>query len=384
MGKKKTAKDVMEPHSKAKVDFYQKYLERYISILVSTPFFKRINIFDVFCGRGLYEDGGHGSPLRAFDTIKDINSRIKHEKELNLNLNDKCIAHLENVKAYIDPQNKDNCVCNVSYSNENAEELLDSLADVLKNTDKETRNLIFIDPYGYKYIHKDTLEKIMSNGYTEILLFLPISFMYRFSNYAVANTNSDSIKPLKEFIESFFTKDHPIRIQEEMNVLEYIQYLTRAFSFGNKYYTTSYHIERDTNSYFALFFFSSNILGFNKILEVKWKLDEADGNGFNLPNDQYGLFDDIEAEEKKIYHYENLKSKLMSFLKEPKSNEQVFEFVLRNEYLPSHATPILKELQAANRLSVIHICDKSEARKGSFYISSDALKKQHVMIKIIS
>lgn len=31
-----------------------------------------------------------------------------------------------------------------------------------------------------------------------------------------------------------------------------------------------------------LFFMTSNLLGFEKILEVKWKLDEDDGNGFVL------------------------------------------------------------------------------------------------------
>lgn len=383
MAKKKSAKEVLGPHSAAKVEFYQKYLERYLSILVSPQYFKRINIFDVFCGRGIYDDGGHGSPLRAFDTIREVNSRISHGKTINLCLNDKCEAHIDMVKSYIDPLNQGNCVCNVYYSNENAEELLEKLSHMMLNTDKETRNLIFIDPYGYKYIHKETLERLMSNGYTEILLFLPISFMYRFSNYAV-EADSESIRPLKEFIESFFPIGHPIRMQEEMNVLEYIGHLTKAFSFDGKYFTTSYHIERDSNKYFALFFFSSNILGFNKILEVKWKLDEADGNGFKQPDLEPGLFDDIEAEEKKREHYECLKVKLLDFLKNPRTNGEVFEFVLRNEYLPSHATPILKELQDNRILSVTQQLGGDEVKKGCFYISSDGIKKQKVVLKIIS
>lgn len=269
------------------------------------------------------------------------------------------------------------------YKNENAEELLDVLANRLMKTQQDTRNLIFIDPYGYKYIHKETLEKLMSNGYTEILLFLPISFMYRFSNYAV-EADKESIMPLKEFIESFFPEGHPIREQEEMHVLDYIKYLTTAFSFGEQYYTTSYHIERDSNSYFALFFFSSSRLGFNKILEVKWKLDDEDGNGFKQPDVQLGLFDDIEAEEKKRQHYENLKQRLILFLKKPRSNEELFEFVLRSEYLPSHATPILKELQNNGFLSVKHSIDGRDAQKGSYYITSDGVKKQKVVLQIIS
>ena len=47
----------MLAHSKAKVDFYQAYLTRYLSIMSVTKFVDTINIFDVFCGRGEYADG---------------------------------------------------------------------------------------------------------------------------------------------------------------------------------------------------------------------------------------------------------------------------------------------------------------------------------------
>ena len=66
---KKSAKDIMLAHSKAKVDFYQAYLTRYLSVMSVTPYLNTINIFDVFCGRGEYADGGLGSPIRAIQTI---------------------------------------------------------------------------------------------------------------------------------------------------------------------------------------------------------------------------------------------------------------------------------------------------------------------------
>ena len=69
---KKSAKDIMLAHSKAKVDFYQAYLTRYLSVMSVTPYLNTINIFDVFCGRGEYADGGLGSPIRAIQTIIKI------------------------------------------------------------------------------------------------------------------------------------------------------------------------------------------------------------------------------------------------------------------------------------------------------------------------
>ena len=70
--KKSDVKNTMQIHSQAKVEFYKTYLERYVAILCQSHFIKHIRIYDVFCGMGIYEDGGKGSPVVAYDTIKGI------------------------------------------------------------------------------------------------------------------------------------------------------------------------------------------------------------------------------------------------------------------------------------------------------------------------
>lgn len=44
-------------HSRAKVEFYKNYLERYLRILCLSKYINNVNIYDVFCGMGIYEDG---------------------------------------------------------------------------------------------------------------------------------------------------------------------------------------------------------------------------------------------------------------------------------------------------------------------------------------
>ena len=66
---KTDAKKVMLPHSKAKLDYYQSYLRIYLPILRLASFTRNINIFDVFCGTGIYDDGTKGSPILAFEAI---------------------------------------------------------------------------------------------------------------------------------------------------------------------------------------------------------------------------------------------------------------------------------------------------------------------------
>jgi three-Cys-motif partner protein len=67
---KKNVKNTLQIHSQAKIEFYEKYLNRYLRILCLSKFIKRINIYDVFCGMGIYEDGGKGSPIVAFEARK--------------------------------------------------------------------------------------------------------------------------------------------------------------------------------------------------------------------------------------------------------------------------------------------------------------------------
>ena len=135
-----------------------------------------------------------------------------------------------------------------------ASDLLNQLCVLLNQTEKNERNFIFIDPYGYKDIHKNIFQRLMKNGKTEILLFLPISFMHRFRNYAFNDKANKGALPLKLFISEFFPESHPVRNEEEMDVIEYIEALTEAFSINNTYYTTNYFIERTMQSNYAYLF----------------------------------------------------------------------------------------------------------------------------------
>ncbi len=58
----KNVKNNVLPHTQAKLDLYKTYLKIYFSVLGNVSFVKKINIFDIFCGTGIYDDGKIGSP----------------------------------------------------------------------------------------------------------------------------------------------------------------------------------------------------------------------------------------------------------------------------------------------------------------------------------
>lgn len=58
-------------HSEAKIELYGSYLSIYLNILHRAGFVKRIFVFDLFCGEGIYENSAKGSPIIALDCIRN-------------------------------------------------------------------------------------------------------------------------------------------------------------------------------------------------------------------------------------------------------------------------------------------------------------------------
>ncbi|MDR1451613.1 MAG: three-Cys-motif partner protein TcmP [Helicobacteraceae bacterium] len=371
MSSKRDAKKSFLIHSEAKVEFYKQYLSRYLIILLQTRFVKQINIYDVFCGTGIYDDGGKGSPIVAFEIIKDVVSKYTADVKVSLIVNDKEKEKIERVKAYLEIIKED--YCDIVYYNTDIDEMFKIVKDSVLKSPSNARNLIFIDPYGYKNIRKEIIDDLTSNKKTKIILFLPISHMYRFSETAILVEGSQ-YKPLLDFINDFIPDDKKLEIASG-GVMGYIQIIADALK-HEKRFAASYYIERDAANKFALFFMTSNILGFEKILEVKWKLDDEAGRGFNKPKEP-NLFSEIDAENNRIVSLDKLERLLNDVLKETRTNIDIYRFTIINEFLPKHTNEIFTKWQKNNPRFKIYGCE----RKNAFYISHEYYKNKDVKIK---
>jgi len=369
--KKNTAKDVMQPHSEAKVAFYRAYLRRFLAIMSKNHYFDTVNIFDIFCGRGVYSDGGLGSPIRAVEAICEARQNYPSKVRFRLFLNDKVKEFVKRVQTYIQ-ENYPKTGCEIHYLNMPANELMDQLAYVLNNTKKTAKNLLFIDPYGYKEIHRTTFEELLINGRTEIMLFLPISFMHRFTHYAFDEKAAKSALPLRQFISEFFDRSHPIQHDAPMPVRQYVDELAEAFSFGGRYYTTSYLIDRDSHNRFALFFITPHQLGLEKAIEAMWELDQVEGKGFHLPADPEmpRLFDDrIFIENRHREQMEQLRMVFVGNLQQRQlTNNYIYNLTLRSGFLPKHANEVMRSLQDDGLIDVLDTKTGRSARKNTFYL----------------
>jgi len=367
--KKETKENVFE-HSRAKLEFYKNYLAQYLVVLLNDPYTHTINIYDIFCGIGIYEDGNEGSPIIA---IKNIETLLKEypSKNINLTINDKDKSKIGFVTKYIEENHKNSCDVN-SY-NLDAIEMLKIVNQQIHLSKKGVKNLVFIDPYGYKEIYKKDILNIMNSENSEIIIFLPISQMYRFSKIALTDKENKSYQPLRRFIEEFFQKNHSIHNKTYVNQLEYINDIKEALSFENRYYSASYHIHKEKKDYYALFFITNHIYGLEKILDIKWKLDDLCGKGFKKTTQQFGLFDEEFKSEKKDDCFSHFKLQLKIFLKEFKTNVDLYKFTLKMGFRPTHTVEILKTEEL--------IFDR-EVRKNSFYINYKNYKEKNIKYKV--
>jgi three-Cys-motif partner protein len=370
MKKKVNAKTNMYEHSKAKVELYTKYLATYLNILTRVDFIEKICIYDLMCGEGIYEDGGKGSPILTLETIKNhYFSNKKQCPNLEILFNDKDKSEIEKDKYKIERVKEvasgifipNNVI--IKYSKEDYIEVYPKIIEKLRGVENHERILIFLDPYGYKEIKPEHIKGILQNRKTELLLFLPISFMSRVANKSLSDDEFPGGKPLKEFLKPLFELDG--NKNSSTKPYAFINQLKNLF---NRYLTSknifvdTFTIQRDRQNVYSLFFFTPHILGFEKMLETKWKMDEQQGKGFRLNSGEDFLFTEVEMSD-----YPN---KLKNFIAtNTKTNAELYLFGLKNGFLPKHTNQILKEWQNKNPKFKVYLSDKVEARKNSFYIS---------------
>jgi len=360
---KKKSQLLMLDHSKAKVLLLQKYLEKYLNIIANDGYTEKVNIFDLFCGEGVYENEGEGSPIAILRTLKELHfinkAKNKDIIKVDLYFNDKDEFKIEKLKSII--QDKGLHYENfgkLTFRSKDYNEIVDNLSTYIQNLKKE-KAFVFIDPYGYKEIRASEIKKLLQSKKSEVLLFLPTQFMYRFNE---KGTPEALIQIIEELVD--LNKWKP-----NNSVYHFIDQFKMALKnyLGNDFFVDTFTIEKDASTVFCLFFFSSHIRGFEKILETKWQIDEDEGKGWS-----YEKTGDLFAE----FKTNSLEQKLTLLISSNEKiyNGAIYEFILHNGFLPTHAVEVLNSVQSNGKLEVFS--DKEEKiRKGAFYINYDSYKK---------
>ena len=353
---KKDVKKFLLNHSEVKVRLLGEYLKRYLNIISNDGYTEKIKIFDLFCGEGIYENGGEGSPLVILRSVKDIHfinvARLGKIPSIDCQFNDIDTNKVEKVKSVVKtkslyyPQFGE-----LKYTSNDYQSEIKTLIETPKI--KNEKSFIFIDPYGYKHIKARHIKELLEKRNIEVLLFLPTQFMYRFDSNGTPEALIDFIDELTEYKNW----------KETDSVWKFIDQLKVSFRtyLGSKFFVDTFTIQKDPNTVFCLFFFSCHIKGFEKMLEAKWDIDTEQGKGWNYSGNSPSLFFDQKTNA--------LEEELKNYLSNTsKSNGEVYEYTLRIGFLPKHTNEIFYNWQRNGKLEVVNY-KGDKIRKGAFYIS---------------
>lgn len=351
----KESQKIMFDHSKAKVELYGGYLAKYLNIISRDGYTKKIFIYDLFCGEGTYENGGKGSPIIALETIQELFGDNPFQcPKIKINFNDINLEKIEKLKSTVNtisfPAN-----CTTEFTNNDYNIILQNTINEINKFNNE-KGIVFIDPYGYKEIKIEHLKNLLANRKSEVLLFLPSQFMFRFANSAI-DDNSGGKEHLHRFIKEVFGEE----VEDFKNAIDFIERLKEGFKNSlNGYFVDSFTLERERGQFFAMYFFTSHIKGFEKMLETKWEIDANNGRGYKYEKSG-DLFSSMETNdwEGKLKEY---------LLAEKRYNGDLYKFTLHSGFLPKHTNQILTDWLKSGQLSTI-ATEGQTAKKGAFYLN---------------
>ena len=363
---KKDVKSNLLSHSQAKVKLLGDYLYKYISIISNDRYTEKINLYDLFCGPGLYDDGGEGSPLVILRKINNsfqasYTKTPKIDCYFNDYSEDKITALRSTVKNNKKYQNK---YGSTKYASVDYLNMIENLPQHIP-TQKNQKSFVFIDPYGYKEVRASHIKSILSSKNSEVLLWLPTQHMYRFSD----NGTPESLHKFTEELTDYR------KWKESDSVWKFINQLKNGFRnfLGSEIFVDTFTIQKEPQTVFCLFFFTSHIKGYEKMLETKWNIDTEFGQGWEYSGNTPTLF----AEHKT----NALAEKLVSYLKDYRSNGDLYNFTLEHSYLPKHTYEILMDWQECSMITIEEY-EGTRANKNAFYLNYDNYQKNFNRIKI--
>ena len=338
-----------ERHTQEKLRVFSEYLDRYLTILLALPYVKRVDIFDMLAGQGMYGSAA-GSAMRAFETVKKHRQK-QPGKDVHLHLNEGVYEKFRTLREHIQPDSPENrgwVKCSQKDVNVAVDECL---GEVHSNAYK----LFYLDPFGYTQIDKDTLSRIVSAQNTECLLFVPVTRFAQFVRKGVAENKQ--LKSIKKFCEEYNIE--PLRHQNtEWSAWGDVvrDAFVRTYGQRSGPYVGMFPLNAGNTNHYALYFFGKHPYGMEKFMEIVESLKE----------EQLDLFIPREVEKE-----------ILEFLSEPRTNGDIYEWALRKGWSVKTAG---KHLRAMEEQEMFVVAPKRKA--GIFYLSYQNSKKRKIVVEL--
>jgi three-Cys-motif partner protein len=326
--------------TQVKLSLYKNYMIEWIPVFLRKDRkFRRINIFDFFCGPGKDDNGQKGSPLITLEILDQYLDEIKNLGiTIALFFNDKRKKKIERLKIEISDCYPNNPPYEISYSSQDFEDIFENSIDFMKS--KNSANFLFLDQNGIKHITEEIFKTIVNIRTTDFLFFISSSTLNRFNENLYIRKY---VNIPKEIISTNYCHIH-------RRVLEYYRSIIPK---NREFYLCPFSIKKGANIY-GLIFGTGHLLGINKFVNQCWKIDPHTGDSnFDIDNDkmdenQMPLFPEIDRPKKVQGFEKELKNAILS--KKLTTNIEIYKYALFNGFKAEHARKVVYQLIKDNQI----------------------------------
>ncbi|MES2661404.1 MAG: three-Cys-motif partner protein TcmP [Verrucomicrobiota bacterium] len=358
----------LPPHSEAKIRLLKAYLEAYLNVIGHDQHTDRVFLADLFCGPGMYQGGKPGSPVEIGRMLAGLHKRHLSAPKTEFLFNDVDVANVSNVEGYLRPLEAAHPKIKLIASSKSVADLIPELLSEQVDKRLRSKRFYFVDPFGYSQITLSEILSLLHVDGTELLLFQPCSFMFRFSEKGTPESLSGFMEELSR------GKPWP----QGLNIMGYIQHTKRLLRerLEGTHYVDSFTIQKDAQTVFCLFFFTKHIRGFEKMLEAKWRFNGETGQGWHYSAGT-GVGDLF---NKPTPQTQILERALEVLLADGRlvTNADIYRETLEQGFLPKHSNEILTAWQKAGRIRV----EPVPPRSGVFYLGYEEHVKKGRIVQI--
>lgn len=237
---KRRIKNKNATHLSLKAALYERFLYAYLPQLSSLSHIKRINLFDAFGNAGLDRLGRQGTPYVHFHALQ---AQRQHRFKQGLPLKPFSLTMLspedqatsEVAQQQLLQKNALSNTCKIDLWQTPIQESIKKLSRQLQQQAAGEKNLLFIDPLGIPHFSFQDLRILLSRK-AELILFLPLSALWKLHRKPEKTTTSFELQGLKQALDGLFPDKH-LYWNDKLSPLEFMACLKEGLCLQDKLFT---------------------------------------------------------------------------------------------------------------------------------------------------
>lgn len=353
--------------TETKINIFKKYFKIYFKIINNTRSRSNLNqtikFIDLFSGPGYFNDLDSGNIIDS-TPIHILDDCIKNKySDLEFFFNDCNGKHIELLKDRISQLFPD-IQYNIRYSVNDARSI--NLNNLITSNDIV---LSLIDSYSYLGLDKKTINKLVSNSYSDVVCYFRIfNILEHIGNNSEKNNHMLLFGDEEKYrevikIKNDFTISQDKKVDMVLKIL-----INNINSYGPKKYFLPFFIKfssEESKIESVIMIISKNLIGLEKVIDMIEGINVANGKIYLFNDINRNIMTRLDFEKENIVNYIGYKKINVNELLR-KINE---EFISKYGYISGYSMKYIKnklvELENNNKLDIEYISSKKR-RKGTF------------------